>query len=60
MLCSLPVITLPLQADLAGEIAARTLVSACLVGGVAMLAALLRQLYQLGPAAAPDVVGVRS
>ncbi len=44
VLCSLPVVVLPLQADLVGEIAARTLVSACFVGGVAMLVALMRQL----------------
>jgi hypothetical protein len=53
VLCSLPVVVLPLQADLVGEIAARTLVSACFVGGVAMLAALMRQLYRLG--ASPDL-----
>ena len=53
VLCSLPVVVLPLQADLVGEIAARTLVSACFVGGVAMLVALMRQLHRLG--ASPDL-----
>jgi alpha-1,2-mannosyltransferase len=43
-LCSLPILSLPLGPDLIGEIAARTLVSATFVGGVAMLAVLLRQL----------------
>jgi Glycosyltransferase family 87 len=57
VLCSLPVIVLPLGADLLGEILARTLVSACFAGGMAMLATLMRQLYQLGTS--PDVsVGV--
>jgi alpha-1,2-mannosyltransferase len=53
VLCSLPIVVLPLRADLIGEIAARTLVSACFAGGVAMLAALMRQLYQLGTS--PDL-----
>lgn len=48
VLASLPVIVLPLQADLLGETLARTLVSAHLFGGVAMLGALLRALYVLG------------
>ena len=55
-LCSLPIVVLPLQADLLGEIVARTLVSATFAGGVAMLAALLRQLHQLG-ASPPLTVG---
>ena len=48
VLCSLPIVALPLQADLIGEIVARTLVSATFAGGVAMLAVLMRQLHQLG------------
>jgi alpha-1,2-mannosyltransferase len=47
-LASLPVVVLPLQPDLLGEAAARTLVSAWLIGGLAMLAALMRGLYVLG------------
>jgi alpha-1,2-mannosyltransferase len=57
VLCSLPIVVLPLQADLLGEVVARTLVSATFAGGVAMLAVLTRQLYQLGtspPFAAGD------
>ena len=59
VLCSLPIVVLPLQADLIGEIVARTLVSATFAGGMAMLAALLRQLHQLGttpPLTVGDVV----
>ena len=55
-LCSLPIVVLPLQADLLGEIVARTLVSATFAGGVAILVALLRQLHQLG-ASPPLTVG---
>lgn len=59
VLCSLPIVVLPLQADLMGEILARTLVSATFAGGVAMLATLTRQLYQLGtspPLTVGDIV----
>ncbi len=58
-LCSLPIVVLPLQADLLGEIVARTLVSATFAGGVAILVALLRQLHQLGvspPLTVGDIV----
>lgn len=48
VLASLPVVVLPLQPDVLGETAARTLVSAHFLGGMAMLAALLRCLYRLG------------
>ena len=48
VLTSLPVVTLPLRADLLGETMARTLVSACFVGGMAALASLMLQLYRLG------------
>jgi hypothetical protein len=47
-LCSLPIVVLPLQPGLIGEIVARTLVSATFAGGIATLMALLRQLSQLG------------
>lgn len=54
ILGSLPIVVLPLQADLLGETAARTLVSAHFFGGLAMLAALLRSLYVLGGPAPGD------
>jgi hypothetical protein len=57
VLTSLPVVVLPLQADLLGEIAARTLVSACFIGGVVTLVALMRQLYRLGSMPAPATGG---
>lgn len=57
VLTSLPVVVLPLQADVLGEIAARTLVSACFIGGMATLAALMRQLYRLGSTPAPAAEG---
>ena len=44
VLTSLPIVSLPLEANPFGEIAARTLVSATLAGGIAMLVLLLRQL----------------
>jgi alpha-1,2-mannosyltransferase len=47
VLTSLPVVALPLGADLMGEIGARTLVSACYLGGIAALLALLRQRHRL-------------
>jgi len=47
ILSSLPVVVLPLHADLIGEFAARTVVSACFFGGVAMMLALMRSLLQL-------------
>ena len=47
VLCSLPIIALPLRNDLIGEIAARTLVSVTFFGGAATLMALVRQLRQL-------------
>jgi hypothetical protein len=59
-LCSLPIVVLPLQADLIGEILARTLVSATFAGGVAMLAVLLRQLHRLGASPPLTVGDVRS
>lgn len=56
-LASLPAIILPLQPDWLGGIAARTLVSAWLIGGLLMLAALLRGLFLArdddAPSAAP-------
>lgn len=54
ILGSLPIVVLPLQADLLSEIAARTLVSAHFFGGLAMLAALLRSLHRLGKPAPGD------
>ncbi len=47
-LASLPVVMLPLQPDVLGEAAARTVVSAWFFGGMAMLGALLRGLHLLG------------
>jgi len=47
-LSSLPIVMLPLQPDVLGEVAARTLISACFFGGMAMLLALLRGLHLLG------------
>jgi hypothetical protein len=47
-LSSLPIVIVPLQADVVGEVVARTLVSACFFGAMALLLALLRGLYLLG------------
>ncbi|HJU33369.1 MAG TPA: hypothetical protein VJ740_18030, partial [Hyphomicrobiaceae bacterium] len=46
VLTSLPIVSLPLGANPIGEIVARTLVSATLAGGMAMLVLLLRELRQ--------------
>lgn len=50
VLASLPILVLPLQTDVLGETLARTLVSAHLFGGVALLIALMRSLYMLSDA----------
>jgi hypothetical protein len=50
VLASLPIVVLPLQADVLGETLARTFVSAHLFGGAALLIALMRSLYLLGEA----------
>jgi Glycosyltransferase family 87 len=59
VLCSLPIVVLPLEPDLIGETVARTLVSVTFAGGIATLLVLLRQLSQLGtlpPLTVGDVV----
>lgn len=59
VLCSLPIVVLPLEPGLIAEIVARTLVSATFAGGVATLVVLLRQLSQQGappPLAVGDAV----
>jgi alpha-1,2-mannosyltransferase len=54
ILSSLPVIILPLQPDWFGGLMARTVISACLFGGVLMLAALTRGLWRMKrPTGAP-------
>jgi hypothetical protein len=47
VLSSLPVVILPLRPDWFGELMARTVVSACLFGGLLTLAALIRSLWHL-------------
>jgi hypothetical protein len=53
VLAALPVVILPLQPDWLGEALARTVVSAPLFGGLAVLIGLLRGAIRPHPAAAP-------